>query len=128
MNSIRAQKKNSYQKNTMNYEEIKRIREEFHLERHEVYTLNSEFDSMLYMQDNQSKGHSKDAKSDKKEPEIEMNSFIENKGITCEFFFEHTTFMKGILPDIKKRIVTALGLDADSPHTTLNWENYVALY
>ena len=35
----------------MNYEEIKRVREEFNLERHEVYTLMSEFNSMIYMSD-----------------------------------------------------------------------------
>lgn len=46
----------------MNYDEIKKIREEFNLERHEVYTLMSEFNSMLYMQDNQS---SDDEDSDK---------------------------------------------------------------
>ena len=33
----------------MNYDEIKRVREEFNLERHEVYTLMSEFNSMIYM-------------------------------------------------------------------------------
>ena len=52
----------SFRKKTMNYDEIKKIREEFNLERHEVYTLMSEFNSMLYMQDNQS---SDDEDSDK---------------------------------------------------------------
>ncbi|CAI2369295.1 unnamed protein product [Moneuplotes crassus] len=116
-----------YKKNSMNYDEIKRIREEFNLERHEVYTLNSEFDSMLYMQENKSSMAENEGPSSKRTP-IDFGLIQEQKGITCQFFFDNATFIKGILPEIKKRIITALGLDADSPHTTLNWEHYVTLY
>lgn len=100
---------------SMNYNEIKRIREEFKLERHEVYTLMSEFNSMLYMQDNESE--------DSDNEEKPRNPYFENKtksGITLKFFFEHTRFMKGILPEVKKIIVTALGLDADGTENEVN--------
>ena len=36
--------------------------------------------------------------------------------------------MKGILPEVCKIVITALGLDADSPNTVVNWNNYVILY
>lgn len=132
-------------KNSMNYAEIKRIREEFNLERHEVYTLMSEYNSMLYLQENE---------SDDEEEQTKRNSYLEqsqNKdkpGLSLSFFFEHTTFMKGILPEVKKIIVKALGLDADSSSgsaadihlnsqkkekqvresQTISWEHYVTLY
>ncbi|CAI2369294.1 unnamed protein product [Moneuplotes crassus] len=114
-------------KNSLNYREIKRLREEFNLERNEVYTLNSEYDSMLYMQDNKTSKGGLD-------PGGSKNSFFdfggeqEEKGITCQFFFDNATFIKGILPEIMKRIVIALGLDADSPITTLSKEHYLKLY
>lgn len=122
------ERKSTYQKNSMNYDEIKRIREEFYLERHEVYTLMSEFNSMLKMQESENTENEGDESILLKTNLMDMDGLKEKNGISCKFFFEHTTFMKGILPEVKKRIVTALGLDADSPHTTLNWENYVTLY
>jgi hypothetical protein len=108
----------------MNYEQIKRVREEFNLERHEVYTLMSEFNSLLYIQNNE------EANSD--EDEVVKKAAILNlgkdkTGITCDFLFHHATFIY-VLPECKQRIITALGLDANSPHTTLNWEHYVTLY
>lgn len=64
----------------------------------------------------------------KRNPYIDINSPEEEKGISLSFFIENTTFMKGILPEVSKIIITALGLDADSQTTTISWENYVVLY
>lgn len=129
------------QKNSMNYDEIKRIREEFKLERHEVYTLMSEFNSMMYMQENSSDFDSSDDEKAYKSPSKthkqdtnKSQSYLDNPklgqddGIKLEFFFENSTFMKGILPEVGRIIVNALGLDAASTNTKINWENYVILY
>ena len=63
---------------------------------------------------------------------IEFNSSNsmgkEQRGISLDFFIRNSTFMKGIQPDIGKRIVMGLGLDAASTNTKINWENYVILY
>ena len=115
------------QKNSMNYDEIKRVREEFNLERHEVYTLMSEFNSMLYMQENDS-DNSDDEEFKLKHNKRDNGHHKDAAGISLKYFFEHTTFMKGILSEVNKIIVTALGLDADSPNTTISWDNYVILY
>ena len=64
----------------------------------------------------------------KRNPYINISTPEEEKGISLSFFIENTTFMKGILPEVSKIIITALGLDADSPNTTIGWENYVVLY
>lgn len=32
------------------------------------------------------------------------------------------------MPEVCKIVITALGLDSDSPHTVINWNNYVTLY
>jgi len=134
---------NGYRKKAMNYEEIKKIREEFNLERHEVYTLMSEFNSMLYMQENinpsddESNTKAKNSTEEeddrkrlqKRNPYLDLTSENDReKNIDCNYFIENTTFMKGILPEVSKIIITALGLDADSPNTTISWENYVMLY
>jgi hypothetical protein len=73
------QKNSQIQKNMMKYEEIKRIHEEFRLERHEVYTLMSEFNSMLYLQENDSDDSDGEIK-EKKAPKPSFDIFGEGKG------------------------------------------------